>query len=243
VFIKLQLTALAKDANSNGQLLAAALGMLVRAYQYAQDTRIDRWQFAVPIREFRYAGVTISELRWLLHSGFAVHAKEVTDPIGPARRFSRLEIHSIPPHACFVLSDKGIRLFAQTSQTKAQYITLRLQKSSPKSSIPLALPGEDKPILEDMRPIWYPHKRELQFRGLPVKIFRSTAPNQERILAAFQEERWSRRVDEPLPPQIEQDSRERLRSAIKQLNRNQDNNLLRFCGDGSGRGILWQSLV
>jgi len=85
VIIKFQLSTLAREINNNGQPLVSALGILARAYRYAQDTNVDLWEYATPISEFRYVGVTVNELRWLLFSGLAVHAKEVSDPTGQAR--------------------------------------------------------------------------------------------------------------------------------------------------------------
>jgi hypothetical protein len=239
VIIKLQLSTSARDIYKNGQPLSIALGMLARAYQYAQDTSTDRWEFAIPISEFRYAGVTISELKWLLVRGLAIHAREIIQGNGQYCKYIRLGIRSFPADACFILSDQGVK-----SLQEALLSTNRLQvkgfqfNTLPQKQSSLKIATNIDPI-----PQWNPKKRELIFQGEVVKTFRSTAPNQERILAAFQEDGWPHRIDDPLPPESEQDSRERLRSAIKQLNRNQGNNLMRFCGDGSGKGILWQGLV
>lgn len=45
--------------------------------------------------------------------------------------------------------------------------------------------------------------------------------NQEMLLAAFQEEDRPCRIDDPLPPQPDQDARRRLSDTIKCLNRKQ----------------------
>jgi hypothetical protein len=34
-----------------------------------------------------------------------------------------------------------------------------------------------------------------------IKVFRQPAPAQETILSAFQEQRWRKRIDDPLPRQ------------------------------------------
>jgi hypothetical protein len=62
----------------------------------------------------------------------------------------------------------------------------------------------------------------------------------EAILAAFQEEKWTARIDDPLPPVPEQDSKRRLSDTITCLNRNQKHQLIRFHGDGTGEGIIWE---
>lgn len=242
VIVRLQLSAIARDLHSGSQPLNIALVMLIRAYQYAQDTKVDRWEFAIPVAEFRYAGVTISELRWLLYSGFAVHAREVIQRGGQGRKLMRLEIRTLPSDACFILSDHGVQSLESLMQGPPTKVKIQLPKALQSKG---SHRSDSAPRITATQPVplWNGTKLELIFQGLIVKAFRSIAPNQARILIAFQEEGWPHRIDDPLPPESEQDSRERLRNAIKQLNRNQDNHLLRFCGDGSGKGILWQSLV
>ncbi|MCA9075835.1 MAG: hypothetical protein KDA93_12430 [Planctomycetaceae bacterium] len=64
--------------------------------------------------------------------------------------------------------------------------------------------------------------------------------NQEVVLCAFEEDGWPERVDDPLPPQPDQDSKRRLADTIKCLNRKQVNKLIHFRGDGTGQGIVWE---
>jgi hypothetical protein len=242
VIIKLQLSALGRYIDKSGQPLAVALGMLVRAYQYAQDTRIDRWEFAIPISEFRYAGVTISELRWLLFSGLAIHAREAVQANGQCRKFTRLGIRSFPPDACFILSDHGVKSLGAASPPLRKLSTIQPGKL-PSNGIRQDGSGLKFTAGADSLPLWDPRRLELTFQGMLVKTYNSLPSNQGSILAAFQEELWTHRIDDPLRPEPGQDPRQRLRSAIKQLNRHQENPLLRFSGDGSGRGVVWQSLV
>jgi len=56
---------------------------------------------------------------------------------------------------------------------------------------------------------------------------------------AFEEARWARRIDDPLPPGGDVAAKERLEFTIWRLNRHQENKLVRFFGDGSGEGICW----
>ena len=62
------------------------------------------------------------------------------------------------------------------------------------------------------------------------------------ILAAFEEEGWPSRIDDPLPPQPEQDSKRRLSDTIKCLNRKQASPLIHFRGDGTGEGVVWDTI-
>jgi hypothetical protein len=73
-----------------------------------------------------------------------------------------------------------------------------------------------------------------------VKWFRVPAGNQEAILAAFQEQRWPVRIDDPLPCRHGTDPKERLHAAIRRLNGRQLRRLLRFRGDGTGMGVRWE---
>ena len=87
---------------------------------------------------------------------------------------------------------------------------------------------------------WDAEGRELRIGGRLVKRFKWPATNQETVLAAFEEEGWRRRIDDPLPPVPDQLSTRRLSETIKQLNRHQKNALIRFRGDGTGEGVTWE---
>jgi hypothetical protein len=89
------------------------------------------------------------------------------------------------------------------------------------------------------RPRWDPECRVLLVGGRVVKQFRVPAGNQELILAAFEEMGWPRHIDDPLPPVHDLDPKQRLRDTISRLNRNQKQRLIRFHGDGNGRGLRW----
>ena len=92
-------------------------------------------------------------------------------------------------------------------------------------------------------PRWDPARRELWLGDFLIKRFRQPSPNQERILAVFQEEGWPPSIDDPLPYQADQDSKRRLHDTIHNLNRCQRNCLIHFSGDGTGERILWRLLA
>src|SRR5207247_9758075 len=101
--------------------------------------------------------------------------------------------------------------------------------------------GENQAAPERRRlPRWDSERRELRWGELVVKQFRVPAPNQETVLAAFEEEGWPRRIDDPLPPRADQDPKCRLHDTINKLNRNQQQPLIHFRGDGMGRGLHWE---
>ena len=91
-------------------------------------------------------------------------------------------------------------------------------------------------------PCWDAKLRELRVGGVLVKQFRVPAANQELILDAFQEEGGPSHLDDPLPPQTGMDPKRRLHETIDRLNRSQKHRLIRFHGDGTGRGVRWELL-
>jgi hypothetical protein len=90
------------------------------------------------------------------------------------------------------------------------------------------------------KPQWDAQRRELRFQGVVVKRFRKPAPNQELILAAFEESGWPPRIDDPLPPHSDIPPTDRLHDTLGRLNRTLRNPLIRFGGDGGGEGIYWR---
>ncbi len=60
---------------------------------------------------------------------------------------------------------------------------------------------------------------------------------------AFEEEGWPHRIYDPLPPKGETNPKIRLHETIKWLNRNRENPLLRFLGDGTGEGLCWEPVA
>jgi len=90
-------------------------------------------------------------------------------------------------------------------------------------------------------PSWIHCDRTLRLNQQIVKRFKWRAANQEAILSAFEEEGWPRRIDDPLSPLEDQDPKRRLSDTIKGLNKKQVNPLIRFRGDGTGEGVIWEA--
>jgi hypothetical protein len=210
-----------------------ALCLLLEAYHYARELRCSLWNFAVEIDTLRQMGCTNSEFRWLVCKGYVDHAPETTMPGEEARTFQQPRR---PPglafnrKTCFVLTSTGLA-FARS--------TVGDILSQPQGGLS-ATPRQDTPMVADVKPKWDPERQELRVGDVIVKQFKVPAANQERILAAFEEDGWPIRIDDPLPPASEQDSKRRLHDTINSLNRNQKQSLIRFLGDGSGQGVLWQ---
>jgi hypothetical protein len=199
---------------------AAALGLLLEAYDYARQLEKDVWDFAVEIGPLREAGLTNNHLRWLLCLGYAEHGIEQTRLGTVRRQFSRVDNLSLTDGACFVLTEAG------AAYARSAAVTSVAQ--------PEAERGDEKPV-------WDAARRELRFRGVLVKRFRQPSPSQEAILAAFDEESWPPRIDDPLPPETGQDAKRRLQRTIGNLNRAQENPVLHFQGGGDGQSVQWRA--
>ena len=81
---------------------------------------------------------------------------------------------------------------------------------------------------------------ELRYGDRLVKHYRQPADNQILILDAFDAEDWPARIDNPLLAADGIDSKQRLHDTIKALNRHQKFRALRFRGDGTGQGVVWE---
>ena len=204
---------------------APALASLIEAQKYAESLSQDIWQFASGIVALRQGGLSHNDLRWLLYRRHVQHGMETTQPGEERRTFRAGGAIRFDRRSCFVLTEAGIAFARQGSS--ALVIESPASLPSNNGSPPVAVP------------IWDPDRQELRLGRDLVKCFKTPAPNQELILAAFQEEGWPVHIYDPLPPHPEQDSRRRLHDTINSLNRNQKKPLLRFMGDGSGQGVRW----
>jgi hypothetical protein len=208
-------------------VLRQGLAELVKAHDYAGVTDRDVWEFAVEIRQLRGLQLTESDFRWLICAGYLLQAREETQLEDPNRRFRPVPNLAFSEQTCFVLTEKGV-CFARDIVSCHEL---------PEEHIGPSAQWAHQPCSD--RPVWDGQRRELRVRGVLVKQFRSRAINQETILAAFEEEDWPPRIDDPLPPQPEQDAKRRLHDTIKCLNRVQTRKLIHFHGDGTGEGVLW----
>jgi hypothetical protein len=192
--------------------LAAGLSLLAQAHGYAQDLSCSPWDFAIEVQALYRAGLTNSDLRWLAHRGLVKHAQERPRGHGKERSFLRTGPLRLTERSCFVLTDAGAALAGTDNSGRAEGAGV---------------------------PHWDASLRELRLDGALVKTFTRPAPKQEIILAAFEEEGWPPRIDDPLPPEDDRDPVRCLHDTIVRLNRGLCRPL-HFRGDGSGRGVRWE---
>jgi hypothetical protein len=214
------------DANTLTAAIRVVLAHLMKARAYARDTQCDPWEFAVEIDRLVDLGVTTSDLRWLVKKDYVEHAREVTRSGDAARRFQRSQNLAFTKGTCFCLADAVM----VSPETRG----VLLERAS---AIPPRASSRPAPIIV---PRWDHEDRTLYVGDQIVKEFRVRSPNQEAILSAFQEEAWPHYVDDPLSPVADQNPKHRLRDAIKCLNANQRNRLIRFRGDGTGERVRWE---
>jgi hypothetical protein len=233
---------LAADSN---QGLQRALAELSRAEACGRSGPCRPWQFAVELDRLLAAGLTTSDLRWLVKRGFVEHAHEVTGRYDKARRFKSCGNTSFDRRTCFLLTDNGaalaaaqrLRLPPADATTELGLGTCRAAGAVPEASNPRPTVPKAAPVRV---PSWDANRRELYWDGRLVKQFKVPSPTQEALLAAFEEEGWPAAIDDPLPPISGQDPKCRMRNTIRHLNANQKDRLLYFRGDGSGQRILWE---
>jgi hypothetical protein len=206
--------------------LHAALLILHEAADYARELARPVWDFAVELQQLRAVGLTHSDLRWLVCRGLVEHAAEITADDQDSRVFRRTGNLTFTRRTCFVIAQTEARLDCPNPETPVARDELPPQQSAAARA--------------HLLPLWDKERQELRMGELVVKQFKLPAPNQELILASFQEEGWPPRIDDPLPPQPDQDAKRRLHDTIITLNRHQKNRLIRFSGDGSGEGVRWE---
>jgi hypothetical protein len=227
--------------------LRAGLALLWRAYICAQATGANVWDFAMRTRRLYEAGMTSSDLRWMVAKGFAEHDQitPVYDDGRPSGR--RGNGYFFDEHTCLILTPSGAALAEHVFREQPQWPQAALsalaavaEETSVLATARWPAIEARKPVAALLKPCWNANRRELSFEGLIVKRFRVPARNQETILSVFEEEGWAEHIHDPLPVTHDIDAPTRLHDAINRLNRCQINPLLRFHGDGKGTGVFWE---
>ena len=215
--------------------IRAALAHLYEAHEYARETGRDAWDFAVEIHVLAALGASANVFRWLVCKGYADHAREITLDGDPGRSFRPEGGLSFGKRTCFVLTEEGVA-YARSALKQAAAPDAAASPARSRN-------GTGDPVLDGragaLIPHWDAGLRELRLGDHVVKRFRRLSPNQERILAVFEEEGWPPRIDDPLPRHPDGESKRRLHDTIKGLNHKQQQPLIHFLGDGTGEGVSW----
>ncbi len=222
-----------RAADPHGTKYRLALIALVEAFDFAQDTQCDVWEFAVAIRRLQALGLNESDLRWLVCKGFVEHAREVTRGEDRHRKFRSVENLCFCKKTHFALTPSGVELGRSLIPCDVGNASRGVRGAS--------LSRMDFERSKTL-PSWNPDTRELRLLDRIVKRFKWQAVNQEIVLGAFQEDNWPVVIEDPLPPKCDQPPKRRLHDTIKALNRNQLHSVIRFHGNGTGEGIRWEMI-
>src|SRR5437762_9182913 len=186
--------------------LLPALQLLGEAYACAQELGRSTWDFAVEIGNLHSVGLTGSGLRWLVCKGYAEHAAEFTSPGTDVRCFRPVGMLTITERTCVVLTCAG----ADLARRSGVAVPGRPSEGRQLAAATWVDVGPQTPRWDGLR-------RQLWVDSALVKHFRQPASSQERILAAFQEDGWPPRIDDPLPLKPEIDPKQHLRDTIKNI--------------------------
>jgi hypothetical protein len=213
--------------------IKAALATLLEAHEYVQDLGSSPWEFAVELSTLRRLRVSNSDLRWLVARGLVEHAVEVTRTGDAARGFRQPPRPVFSKRACYVLTPAGMDLAHELADPNdsSEESHARAPEMKPRLTISAAEPPTPK---------WDRDRKELRVGSAVVKRFKLDANDQEAVLAAFEEEAWAVRIDNPLAPAGEKSSQRRLQEALESLNRTQKGPHFRFTEDGNGEGVRWE---
>ena len=220
----------AKGSSLVNSRVQRALIALLKAREYALDAGRDVWDFAIPFRQLRVLRLSRNDFRWLVCKRYLEHAMEVTLPGDNGRFFRPAGELNYLKRSCFVLTSEGAAFVRQLLPGIQEVVSTPLESS---------LTSTNTEELE-ARPRWDSELNELRMDQVLIKRFRWQAINQAMVLCAFEEEGWPEHIDDPLPPQPGLDPKRRLHDTIKCLNRGHKIPLIRFRGDGTGQGIVWE---
>lgn len=213
-------------AQRKAEQFATFLNALSDAMEYAQDLSCSPWDFALQVDQVMALGIRLNDLRWMLMKDW-IQQRYGAPIIGHPNEMTYIE-----PNSTFIISQLGMEVCKRKPGCFEQ---LKLSSSWGASQ-----PQNGRSL---SKPSWDTERRELSVLGKVVKRFRWPAPNQETILSVFSEEDWPARIEDPLSQGNGLDPKRRLGDTIKCLNRNQQENLIRFRGDGTGEGVLWDFII
>ncbi len=205
--------------------LGPPLSLLLEAYDDAERYGRSHWEFAVEFKDLEQAGLTRSDFRRLVCSGYIERAVE-QKPKQMHRCFQRVGHLAILENTCAVLSNEGLSWARQLTATSARG---RVDQRVPLDTIHLAT-----------SPTWDGRRLQLLVGNSLVRQFKRQAFSQIAILEAFARLDWPPHLHDPLPKQCGNSAKRRLHETITNLNRGQSPLRVKFRGDGSGRGICWQ---
>ena len=96
---------------------------------------------AVEMDRLMAAGMTTSQLRWLVLMGYVEHAREVTGPHDSARRFEAGRSLTFPEKTCFLMTPVGLPLARNRARRLGDCSTARPEQRGSRLRRPAAVLG------------------------------------------------------------------------------------------------------
>lgn len=215
--------------------LRSGLALLLDADDAAHAVGAAPWEFALELSVLVDAGLSVTQLRWLISKGFLEHGIERL-PRGRAKRsVHRVKWLKLTKKSCFVLSTSGIEYGRSICRRLHQGEHRSDDYESNGNGRGETTPGET--------PVWDRKTGRLTFRGQVVMEFLHSAPNLTAILDAFELARWCDRIDVPAALAKGSNLKSRRHNAINALNRKRIVKSLRFSTDDTGHGLRWVALI
>lgn len=217
-------------SSRKAQQFSQFLNALLEAEEYAADLKCSTWEFAIDIVDAKAMGIHMNDLRWMIRKGWIFHTESDTPAHHHPKSPSRLAFNE---ESRFTIGKHRIEML------NASLDSLSLNDGDEAKPFSTPLSAAHGTQASSRTPSWDGSRHELRVVGRIVKRYRWPATNQETVLTAFEEEGWPPRIDDPLRPVNSVSPKRRLSDTIKCLNRNQCEKLVRFRGDGTGEGVLW----
>lgn len=214
------------DETATQHILPKVLASLAVLWETSRCARKQRLNFRHELtgKALYQSGLSEGQLESLARKGYI----ERLSPVGTSRSNQNLTPR-ILEDSLFALTDAG-----------AELVTVLLQSMERVVGADPVLVQRNVVSEHTATPHWDADGRQLIWGSTVLKQFCRAAPNQEAILTTFEELNWPKQIDDPLPPREDLVPQERLHEAIKSLNRGLRPKLIRFGGDGTGRGICWR---
>jgi len=156
--------------------------MLLQAHEYAHELDRDVWDFAVELSTLHKAGLSYSDLRWLVCKRLVNHARETTSESDTCRVFGHRNDLALWERSCFVLTNSGVDFVQKTAQQTADESNdyRPLHEYSPRllgstnGETEGSASRETKQKL--LTPTWDCDRQELRLGSQVVKEFRLHSP-------------------------------------------------------------------
>jgi hypothetical protein len=212
--------------NGHHLALRTPMAVLLQATTLAHRARQSPWEFGVDGPLLIAAGLTQEQFQWLADEKYVQLTEQVTRQSNGATACRQMVLAQLHGKKRVVLTAAGEKAARSLCRVVVQQAAL--------------LPGRNGDCRARLVPTWDKANHRLSLAGFLIKVFKRPAPNQQLILAAFQELGWPRSIDDPLAPRPRTNPKHRLHDTIEDLKQHQITPLINFFGDGTGRGVGWE---